>query len=113
MPDDWLSDTRSSYDTDASGYAEQVRGLLDGNPCLRASLAMFAELVRTARERARRPPLRLTGCRVIPPIGRPSNDGLCDPRCHPNGARPEPSVEVGPSYGSSPTCSRIHAGQTI
>ena len=34
MPDDWLSDTRSSYDTDASGYAEKVRGLLDGSPYL-------------------------------------------------------------------------------
>ena len=48
MPDDWLSDTRSSYDTDASGYAEKVRGLLDGSPYLRASLALFAELVRDA-----------------------------------------------------------------
>jgi hypothetical protein len=45
MVDAWLADTRSSYDTDASGYAEQVRGLLDGRPCLRASLALFAELV--------------------------------------------------------------------
>ena len=48
MPDDWLSDTRSSYDTDASGYAEKVRGLLEGSPYLRASLALFAELVRVA-----------------------------------------------------------------
>ncbi|MGH3346879.1 MAG: class I SAM-dependent methyltransferase [Nocardioides sp.] len=48
MPDSWLSDTRSSYDTDASGYAEKVRGLLDGSPYLRASLALFAELVRDA-----------------------------------------------------------------
>ncbi|HYZ66679.1 MAG TPA: hypothetical protein VE666_02555 [Mycobacterium sp.] len=45
MPDAWLSDTRSSYDTDASGYAEQVRGLLGEMPYLRASLALFAELV--------------------------------------------------------------------
>lgn len=45
MPDSWLSDTRTSYDTDASGYAEKVRGLLDGSPYLRASLALFAELV--------------------------------------------------------------------
>jgi SAM-dependent methyltransferase len=43
--DAWLSDTRSSYDTDASGYAEKVRGLLDGRPYLRASLSLFAELV--------------------------------------------------------------------
>lgn len=48
MPDSWLSDTRTSYDTDASGYAEKVHGLLDGNPYLRMSLALFAELVRTA-----------------------------------------------------------------
>ena len=46
MADAWLSDTRTSYDTDASGYAEKVRGLLDGSPYLRASLALFAELVR-------------------------------------------------------------------
>ena len=48
MPDSWLSDTRTSYDADASGYAEKVRGLLDGSPYLRASLALFAELVREA-----------------------------------------------------------------
>ena len=45
MSDTWLSDTRSSYDTDASGYAEKVRGLLDGKPYLRASLSLFAESV--------------------------------------------------------------------
>lgn len=45
MPDHWLSDTRNSYDTDATGYAEKVRGLLDESPYLRASLALFAELV--------------------------------------------------------------------
>ena len=48
MTDSWLSDTRASYDTDALAYAEQVRGLLDANPYLRASLALFAELVREA-----------------------------------------------------------------
>jgi SAM-dependent methyltransferase len=48
VADAWLSDTRSSYDTDASGYAEQVRGLLDGNPYLRASLALFADLAHGA-----------------------------------------------------------------
>jgi SAM-dependent methyltransferase len=48
MSDDWLSDTRSSYETDASGYAEKVRGLLDRNPYLRATLGLFAELVRGA-----------------------------------------------------------------
>jgi len=46
MPDSWLSDTRTSYDTDASGYAEKVRGLLDDAPYLSAGLALFAELVR-------------------------------------------------------------------
>ena len=45
MADAWLSDTRSSYDADASGYADQVRGLLDENPYLRASLTLFAQLV--------------------------------------------------------------------
>lgn len=45
MADAWLSDTRSSYDTDASGYAEKVRGLLEGSPYLRMSLALFAESV--------------------------------------------------------------------
>ena len=48
MVDAWLSETRSSYDVDASGYAEQVRGLLDERPYLRASLALFAELVQRA-----------------------------------------------------------------
>lgn len=48
MPDSWLSDTRSSYDTDASGYAEKVRGLLDGSRYLRASLALFVESVHSA-----------------------------------------------------------------
>ena len=48
MADAWLSDTRSSYDTDAYGYAEKVRGLLGDRPYLRASLALFAELVHRA-----------------------------------------------------------------
>ena len=48
MADAWLSDTRSSYDTDAAGYAEKVRGLLDEMPYLRASLTLFAELVHGA-----------------------------------------------------------------
>lgn len=48
MADSWLADTRTSYDTDASGYAEKVRGLLDGRPYLRASLVLFAGLVRDA-----------------------------------------------------------------
>jgi SAM-dependent methyltransferase len=48
MTADWLSDTRTSYDVDAVGYAEKVHGLLEGSPYLRASLALFAELVRDA-----------------------------------------------------------------
>ncbi len=48
MSDDWLSATRHSYDTDAPGYAEKVRGLLDRAPHLRASLVLFADLVREA-----------------------------------------------------------------
>lgn len=48
MADAWLSDTRSSYDTDAPGYADKVRGLLDGKPYLRSSLALFADLVHGA-----------------------------------------------------------------
>jgi SAM-dependent methyltransferase len=48
MADAWLSGTRSSYDTDAAGYAEKVRGLLGERPYLRASLALFAELVHGA-----------------------------------------------------------------
>jgi SAM-dependent methyltransferase len=48
MTDAWLSDTRASYDTDAVGYAEKVRGLLGEMPYLRASLTLFAELVNGA-----------------------------------------------------------------
>jgi SAM-dependent methyltransferase len=48
MTDAWLSETRSSYDTDAVGYAEKVRALLGEMPYLRASLALFAELVHSA-----------------------------------------------------------------
>jgi SAM-dependent methyltransferase len=48
VTDDWLSETRSSYDIDASGYADQVRGLLDAMPYLRGSLALFVEQVQAA-----------------------------------------------------------------
>ena len=48
MTDDWLADTRSSYDIDAPGYAEKVQGLLDEMPYLRASLTSFAEQVQEA-----------------------------------------------------------------
>ena len=46
MTESWLSGTRASYDADAAGYAAVVDGLLDANPYLRASLALFADLVR-------------------------------------------------------------------
>ena len=36
--DAWLSDTRSSYGSHATGYAEKVRGLLDELPFLRRRL---------------------------------------------------------------------------
>jgi SAM-dependent methyltransferase len=45
MADTWLSDTRSSYDIDATGYAEKVQGLLDEMPYLSASLTLFADRV--------------------------------------------------------------------
>ena len=48
MADGWLVDTRNSYDADADGYAEQVQSLLETSPYLRASLALFADLVRDA-----------------------------------------------------------------
>lgn len=48
MTEAWLAETRSSYDTDATGYAEKVRGLIGEMPYLRASLTLFAELVRSA-----------------------------------------------------------------
>ncbi|MFF3910495.1 class I SAM-dependent methyltransferase [Streptomyces sp. NPDC001848] len=43
--DGWLEDTRTSYDTVASSYADQVRNLLDETPEERAVLALFADLV--------------------------------------------------------------------
>jgi len=48
MVESWLADTRSSYDADADGYADKVQGLLENSPYLRASLALFADLVRDA-----------------------------------------------------------------
>src|SRR3954454_18217382 len=55
MSEAWLSGTRSSYDTDASGYAEKVRGLLAARPYLRASLALFAGGASAYLELTRRP----------------------------------------------------------
>ncbi|MEU8395388.1 methyltransferase domain-containing protein [Nonomuraea sp. NPDC048892] len=46
--DDWLSDTRTSYDTVASGYADQLRGAVAERPYVRAALELFADLVRAA-----------------------------------------------------------------
>lgn len=46
--DRWLADTRTSYDTVALSYADQLREALAGAPYLRAALALFAELVHTA-----------------------------------------------------------------
>ncbi|HEY2671043.1 MAG TPA: class I SAM-dependent methyltransferase [Rugosimonospora sp.] len=44
----WLADTRTSYDTVAVSYADQLRDALAGEPYVRAILALFADLVRTA-----------------------------------------------------------------
>jgi SAM-dependent methyltransferase len=44
--DDWLIDTRASYDTVAASYAERMRQVLDGTPYIRAALDLFAEKVR-------------------------------------------------------------------
>ncbi len=46
--DDWLADTRTSYDTIAVDYADEVRDLLVQQPYLRAALALFADNVRAA-----------------------------------------------------------------
>jgi SAM-dependent methyltransferase len=43
--DGWLADTRTSYDTVAASYADQLRDALPGYPHLRAALALFAEMV--------------------------------------------------------------------
>jgi SAM-dependent methyltransferase len=46
--DDWLADTRTSYDTVAASYADYVRGAIDNLPYLRSALALFADSVRAA-----------------------------------------------------------------
>jgi ubiquinone/menaquinone biosynthesis C-methylase UbiE len=43
----WLADTRTSYDTVATSYADQVRDLLDQTPYERAVLTLFADLVQS------------------------------------------------------------------
>ncbi|KAB1944065.1 class I SAM-dependent methyltransferase [Micromonospora sp. ALFpr18c] len=44
--DDWLADTRTSYDKVAVSYAQLVTDLLAQAPYERAALALFADLVR-------------------------------------------------------------------
>src|SRR5699024_12384051 len=45
----WLDETRGSYDSEASGYRDEVQGILDRLPHLRAHLRLFAALIdRTA-----------------------------------------------------------------
>ncbi|HCT77543.1 MAG TPA: SAM-dependent methyltransferase [Micromonosporaceae bacterium] len=44
----WLADTRTSYDTVAVSYADQLRDALAGLPYLRATLALFADMVGAA-----------------------------------------------------------------
>jgi SAM-dependent methyltransferase len=46
--EDWLADTRRSYDTVATSYADLVRDILDEAPYERAVLALFADLIQTA-----------------------------------------------------------------
>ncbi len=41
----WLDDTRTSYDTVAVSYTDQVRNLLDETPEERTVLALFADMV--------------------------------------------------------------------
>jgi ubiquinone/menaquinone biosynthesis C-methylase UbiE len=46
--DGWLTDTRTSYDTVAVSYADQMRSAMAEQPYLRAALALFADMVRIA-----------------------------------------------------------------
>lgn len=46
--DDWLADTRASYDTVAVSYADHMRDAIAGNQYLRAALALFADRVLAA-----------------------------------------------------------------
>ncbi|SEG76365.1 Methyltransferase domain-containing protein [Actinacidiphila yanglinensis] len=46
--DDWLTDTRTSYDTVAAGYADKVREAIAGDRYLSGALALFADAVRAA-----------------------------------------------------------------
>ncbi|MCX5145040.1 class I SAM-dependent methyltransferase [Streptomyces sp. NBC_00338] len=42
----WLTDTRASYDADATSYADEVRNLLAELPAEQDAMALFAERVR-------------------------------------------------------------------
>lgn len=53
-PDDWLADTRASYDTVALSYADQARASLAAQPHLQAALALIADMVRVARAATQR-----------------------------------------------------------
>jgi len=47
--DDWLADTRTSYDATAASYADVVRDILGGRqPYLSAALGLFANQVLAA-----------------------------------------------------------------
>lgn len=46
--DDWLTNTRTSYDTVAVSYADQVRDAIAGDHYACAALALFADSVRAA-----------------------------------------------------------------
>lgn len=46
--ENWLADTRTSYDTVADSYAERIRDALDDEPYLRTALALLADQVRAA-----------------------------------------------------------------
>lgn len=46
--ENWLADTRVSYDTVAVSYADHMREALGGAPYVRAALALFAEKARLA-----------------------------------------------------------------
>lgn len=48
IADSWLADTRTSYDTVAAAYADQMRNALPQLPYVSAALTLFADLVRAA-----------------------------------------------------------------
>ncbi|WP_432982794.1 class I SAM-dependent methyltransferase [Dactylosporangium sp. CA-233914] len=53
--DDWLADTRTSYDTVAESYADVVRDALGHDPYLAGSLRLFAGLVQGGPAKSGRP----------------------------------------------------------